>query len=212
MRVVRQACRCPRAESPLLERRIAELEAMAHAEAGETFCLSSPQEVGDAPCRSHARPMPAVHFLSAVHIAWWPLLPCLLCTSCACAPSSPALVHCPVRRQVSRILFEKLKLPPPPCAKELKSGSYSTGQEVGPGRDARQAVLVMPVEPGAHVQHSMIGPGSGKGLTLLEQSTCSIPSHQPRPPPPPQVLLELAEHPMARLILEHRKLNTLLTR
>ncbi|KAL4428417.1 hypothetical protein ABPG75_002506 [Micractinium tetrahymenae] len=87
-------------ESPLLERRIAELEAMAHAAAGEPFCLSSPQEV-------------------------------------------------------SRILFEKLKLPPPPCAKELKSGGYSTGQEV---------------------------------------------------------LLELAEHAIARLIFEHRKLNTLLTR
>lgn len=32
--------------------------------------------------------------------------------------------------QVSRILFEVLKLAPPPCAKDLKSGGYSTGQEV----------------------------------------------------------------------------------
>lgn len=32
--------------------------------------------------------------------------------------------------QVSRILFEVLKLPPPPCARELKIGGYSTGQDV----------------------------------------------------------------------------------
>lgn len=35
--------------------------------------------------------------------------------------------------QVSRILFEKLQLPPPPVAKDLKSGGFSTGQEVGWG-------------------------------------------------------------------------------
>ncbi|EFN55218.1 hypothetical protein CHLNCDRAFT_52598 [Chlorella variabilis] len=85
---------------PMLQRRIEELEGMAHAEAGQEFSLSSPQEV-------------------------------------------------------SRILFEVLKLAPPPCAKDLKSGGYSTGQEV---------------------------------------------------------LLELHEHPIARLIFEHRKLRTLLNR
>jgi len=43
--------------------------------------------------------------------------------------------------QVSRILFEVLKLPPPPCAKDLKSGGFSTGQEVGQaGGCSRQVV------------------------------------------------------------------------
>lgn len=53
------------------------------------------------------------------------------CLNHACAPTSRPP---PAWRQVSRTLFEKLKLPPPPCAKELKSGGYSTGQEVGRGR------------------------------------------------------------------------------
>lgn len=120
------------AESPLLERRIAELEATAHAEAGETFCLSSPQEVGRCPtirslalCRLPALQTSGAHrpFTSA-------------------APASPlrhllALSAPPAWLQVSRILFEKLKLPPPPCAKELKSGGYSTGQEVSLGRGSR---------------------------------------------------------------------------
>lgn len=34
------------AEEPMLQRRIEELEGMAHAEAGQEFSLSSPQEVG----------------------------------------------------------------------------------------------------------------------------------------------------------------------
>ena len=39
--------------------------------------------------------------------------------------------------QVSRILFEKLQLPPPPVAKDLKSGGFSTGQGVGWERTAQ---------------------------------------------------------------------------
>ena len=53
------------------------------------------------------------------------------------------------------MLFEKLRLPPPPCARALKGGAWSTGAEV---------------------------------------------------------LLELRDHAIARLVHEHRKLSTLLQR
>jgi hypothetical protein len=37
--------RLPPAEEPMLRRRVEELEGMAHAAAGQEFCLGSPQEV-----------------------------------------------------------------------------------------------------------------------------------------------------------------------
>lgn len=123
---------CLGAEEPLLERRIAELEQLAHAEAGQEFSLDSPQEVGglcvgtvgpqeqaDSHC-SHITRRP--HLSAACSSHGWFLTPSLSAPAwicpCACPP------------QVSQVLFEVLKIPPPPCAKTLKSGGYSTGQEV----------------------------------------------------------------------------------
>ncbi|PRW44411.1 helicase and polymerase-containing TEBICHI isoform X1 [Chlorella sorokiniana] len=62
-------------EEPQLQRRIQELEALAHQAAGREFNLGSPQEV-------------------------------------------------------SHVLFEVLAIPPPPNARDLKGGGFSTGQEV----------------------------------------------------------------------------------
>lgn len=104
---------------------------MAHAEAGEAFMLSSPQEVVAWAGVAVGGATELCQRLRAVLTASGTaaLSPGpgrgRLCRRCL--PPTP---YTRTPTQVSRILYEVMKLPPPPCAKELKGGGYSTGQDV----------------------------------------------------------------------------------
>lgn len=107
------------------------------------------------------------------------------CLNHACAPTSrPPPAWC----QVSRTLFEKLKLPPPPCAKELKSGGYSTGQEVGRGRPkpvsrkGRPNLAQRQRAPHLALRaHTLAGSTHSEATLLQAKSFCRGPPPAPKP-------------------------------